>query len=170
LLFDKSQVKLTPALSQKGSGKSSLINAVFKMDMSVCTQSSPDSYPTGLTVPCNTFERLHQGVYLGILPQTPSFVDATAVTLPFMNVPDLDRKTCSLSEISSRPIATRTSRHPKGYTPSGNEALSVVVSCTTDEGELRICVSMSESDFIDGVFGEGGEILGLGGEYAQRIL
>ena len=54
--------------------------------------------------------------------------------------------------------------------PSGNDAVSVVVSCTTDEDELRICVSMSESDFIDGVFGGGGEILGLGGEYAQRIL
>ena len=109
-------------------------------------------------------------MYLGILPRTPSFVDKTAVTLPFMNVPDLDRNTCSLSETLSRPVATRTSRHPKGYTPSGNEALSVVVSCTADDGELRICVSISESDFIDGVFGEGGEILRLGGEYAQRIL
>ena len=109
-------------------------------------------------------------MYLRILPRTPGFVDETAVTLPFMNFPDLDRNTCSPSETSSRPVATRTSRHPKDYTPSGNEAVSVVVSCTTDECELRICVSMSESEFIDGLFGEGGEILGLGGEYAQRIL
>jgi len=29
---------------------------------------------------------------------------------------------------------------------------------------------MSESNFIDGVFGEGEEILGLGGEHAQRVL
>ena len=55
--------------------------------------------------------------------------------------------------------------------PSGNEAvLSVAVRRTTDESDLRICVSMSESDFIDGVFGEGREILGLGGEHVQRIL
>jgi len=109
-------------------------------------------------------------MYLRILLRTPGFVDATAVTLPFMNIPDLGCNTCSPSETSSRPVATRTSPHLKGYTPSGNDAVSVVVSCTTDEDELRICVSMSESDFIDGVFGEGGEILGLGGEYAQRIL
>ena len=65
-------------------------------------------------------------MYLGILPRTPSFVDATAVTLPLMNVPVLDRNTCSPSETSSRPVATRTSRHPEGYTPSGNEAVSAV--------------------------------------------
>ena len=51
------------------------------------------------------------------------------------------------------------------------EAVSfVAVSRATDESDLRICVSMSESDFIDGVFGKGREILGLGGEHAQRIL
>lgn len=38
----------------------------------------------------------------------------------------------------------------------------------TDEGELRICVSMSECDFVDGAFGEAGDILGLGGEHAQE--
>jgi len=40
----------------------------------------------------------------------------------------------------------------------------------TDEGELRIGVSMPESDFIDGVFGKGWEIQELGGEFAQRML
>ena len=55
--------------------------------------------------------------------------------------------------------------------PSGNEAvLSVAVRRITDESDFRICVSMSESDFIGGVFGEGREIPGLGGEHAQRIL
>ena len=47
---------------------------------------------------------------------------------------------------------------------------SVAISRATNESDLRICVPMSESDFIDGVFGEGREILGLGGELAQRIL
>lgn len=116
-----------------------------------------------------TLERLHQGT-CQILLRTPSFVDETAVILPFMNIPDLDRDTCNLSETSSRPIAGRTSHRPTGYTPSGNKAVSyVAISYTTDEGELRICVSMSESDFVDGVFGEGEEILGLGGEHAQRM-
>jgi len=49
-------LKLMRVLSQRGSGKSSLINAVFRVDMSVCTKSFPRSFPTKLTLPCKNLE------------------------------------------------------------------------------------------------------------------
>ena len=118
---DMPWTQLMHVSSQRESGKSSLINAVFKVNMSVCTQSSLHSCLTNLCALQIIRER-----QLMYLEELPSFFHATTVNLLFMNVRDLDPEICKPSEIPSRPATRRAAQHRKDYTPFGKETILYV--------------------------------------------
>jgi hypothetical protein len=84
-----------------------------------------------------------------------------------MSVRHLDPEKCKPSEILSLPTTTRAAKLRNDYTLFGKEAMFHWLLSYTADGELRICIPMS--DVIHGQVDEGVKmLLDIGGGVAQR--
>ena len=143
---------------QRRAGKSSLIKAVFKVDVTVRFQTS-----FFYVADCVMETRLDQRPRTGKWISMSSFVQKITVTSSSMsaqgsNLRPRVRKACGPSGTSSHPALTQVAHLQRDYMLSGREVYFVTFYVLYNQ--FRICIPAS--DAITGRLGEGvEEILGM---------